>query len=397
MSAAPLSHRAPDAAPLRERLAGLRHDPRVPDALIVLGVAAAMAIEIQTSSALSGPRAANLVFAAAVAAPLAWRRSSPLLAALAVYVAAAVGSALLTPLGSLVTPLIILVLPPFALGEAPRRTVAVAGLAVCLAGLVALGAATPDGQDDGSTVAALMLVVISWTAGFGYARLAARTRELQRRIFEIEQRQLERQAVQLAAERRRIGRELHDTIAHGMSAVVLQAAAGRRIFDADPAGARRALGAVSETARHTLEECRRSIVGLGGEAPLGELLLDSLIERARAAGITVDLRTVGSLGGLSAERGMVAYRVIQEALTNVSRHAAPTHATVRILAGEDGVELEVVDRGRMAPAPTEVRGSGRGLQSMRERVEHSGGTLEAGPLPGRGFQVRARLPAGARA
>jgi signal transduction histidine kinase len=210
---------------------------------------------------------------------------------------------------------------------------------------------------------------------------------------------LERQAEQAAAaERARIARELHDIVAHHLSVVVLHAAGARAAGGADP----QTLAEIEESGRQALTETRRLFgvlrepgaeVGRAPQPGIGEL--PALAGRLRAAGLEVSLSIDGDHTTLPSAVNVSAYRIVQEALTNVLKHAGPARAEVTVGCADSAVTIEVTDdgRGNLAPLTGEV-GGGQGLTGMRERVEVFGGELQAGPRPGGGFTVRARLPVG---
>jgi len=213
---------------------------------------------------------------------------------------------------------------------------------------------------------------------------------------------LERQAEQAAAaERARIARELHDIVAHHLSVIVLQAAGARA--SGKPAGP--TLEKIENSARQGLAETRRLLgvlrdpeeeTGLAPQPGIGDL--DALAASVRAAGLPVDLVIDGDPAGLPATVDVSVYRIVQEALTNVLKHAGPARVDVTIGCGQEAVTIEVCDDGTGEPgraAPAGARGApagGRGLAGMRERAAVFGGELAAGPRPGGGFAVRARLP-----
>ena len=210
-----------------------------------------------------------------------------------------------------------------------------------------------------------------------------------------------RQAVR--AERVRIARELHDVVAHSLGVVTVQAGVGRRIGAAAPAEALRALRAVEVTGRSALEELRR-ILGLlrDDEGPQPSLApapgiadLGELAQVVRAAGTPVSLAVTGDVAGLPPAAALTVYRIIQEALTNVVKHAGGAAAAVRVAAGPDGVRIAVTNDGQ-ATGPGSAAGraaAGRhGIVGMRERAAVFGGTLDAAPLAGGGFRVTAFLP-----
>jgi signal transduction histidine kinase len=213
----------------------------------------------------------------------------------------------------------------------------------------------------------------------------------------------QRQAEQAAAaERARIARELHDIIAHHLSVVVLHAAGARASGRADPA----TLEEIENSGRQALSETRRLFGVLRepgeetGRAPqpgIGELPV--LAGRLRAAGLEISLCIDGDHAALPPAVSVSAYRIVQEALTNVLKHAGPARAEVRVGCADSAVTIDVTDDGPGKPVPPAVKGAGQvgggqGLVGMRERVAVFGGDLRAGPRPGGGFTVCARLPIG---
>jgi signal transduction histidine kinase len=214
---------------------------------------------------------------------------------------------------------------------------------------------------------------------------------------------LRRQAEQAtAAERARIARELHDIIAHHLSVVVLHAAGAQAAGRADPA----TLQEIEHSGRQALTETRRLLGVLrepdeqAGRAPQpGISELPALAGRLRAAGLEVTLSIDGDHTALPPAVNVSAYRIIQEALTNVLKHAGPARAEVTVSCAHNAVTIEVTDDGPGNPASPAVNGEGevgggQGLAGMRERVALFGGELRAGPHPGGGFTVWARLPIG---
>jgi len=216
------------------------------------------------------------------------------------------------------------------------------------------------------------------------------------------------------AERLRIARELHDIIAHHVSVIVIQSQGAQRVADREPDRARQAMADVERTARTALEEMRRMLGllrasdgGDGGddagavadagslEVARGVADLESLAERMTAAGLPVTVRTTGEPCPVPEDVGLTVYRIAQEALTNVLKHAGPAQAEVHLHYGEQ-LEITVTDDGRGAAAVLAGQappGAGRGTTGMRERVAMLGGRLAAGPRAGGGFQVHAVIPA----
>jgi signal transduction histidine kinase len=204
------------------------------------------------------------------------------------------------------------------------------------------------------------------------------------------------------AERARIARELHDVVAHSLSVVIAQADGGRYAGKNDPEAATGALEAIAATGRQALTDMR-SLLGVlrdgGGEeyAPQPDVgSIPALVEDVRASGLDVDLLVEGEPQPMPAGPQLAAYRIVQESLTNVLKHAGPaSRAWVRLQWRPDALELSVLDDGRGASAAmVDSDGGGQGLRGMWERASLHGGRLDAGPRTGGGFGVHAALPYG---
>ena len=214
----------------------------------------------------------------------------------------------------------------------------------------------------------------------------------QNRELAVERERLARAAV--SDERARIARELHDVVAHSVSVMVVQAGAARRIAPVDRRRAAGAFDAVEQTGHEALTEMRRLLGVLrptdddGARACVAQIPV--LVERARVAGLPVDLHLDGSPVELTPEADLSVYRAVQEALTNVLKHAGPVPTSVRIRWEEDGLALTVENTEGRAQA---IGGSARGLAGMRERLAACGGHVEAGPRDSGGFRVEVRVPA----
>jgi signal transduction histidine kinase len=202
----------------------------------------------------------------------------------------------------------------------------------------------------------------------------------------------------VADERLRIAQELHDVVAHSMGVIAVQAGVGAHVIDKDPAEAKRSLDAIASTSRSTLTEIRRLLGVLRADergtyqpAP-GLADLDRLVTDLGAAGVPVTLTVDGPRDDVPPGVDLTAYRIVQEALTNVLKHAGPAHADVVVRYAPGALRLEIADDGRGVNG----RGGtgGHGLLGMRERVGVYGGTLVAGPATGGGFRVVAELPYG---
>jgi len=254
-----------------------------------------------------------------------------------------------------------------------------------------------------------VLVNVLYFAGawwFGdHAYASARQRaltELRTRQLEDEQAKVARQAITI--ERLRIARELHDAVAHHVSLMGVQAAAARAVLDAEPGAAGERLEALEDSSRAAVSELRQLLGTLrDDEAPadeptasLGLHSLDALVEDAVAAGLQVTLERVGEPYEVPPLVGLNLFRIAQEALTNVRKHAGPgTRARVHVRFGEGDVELEVADDGRGRPGPP-MRGAGLGLRGMRERAASLGARFEAARRTGSGWVVRITVPLPAR-
>lgn len=254
-----------------------------------------------------------------------------------------------------------------------------------------------------ASVVAQALVFSSVLWRFGY--LARRAAELAR---ELRAEQAERARREVAEERGRMARELHDVVAHHMSVVSVQAGLARFVFDSDPATARAALGTIGDASADALDELRRMLKVLreedarepGGnpEAPMpGLARLGDLVERVRAGGVPVALRVEGTPRPLAPGVELCAYRVVQEALTNIVKHAHQAAGSVELHYGEHEMTVVVTDDGEGVIPARLPAGGGHGLIGMRERAKLYGGTISIGPRSEGGFAVRLTLPITARA
>ena len=207
----------------------------------------------------------------------------------------------------------------------------------------------------------------------------------------------EEEALRRASEERlRIARELHDVLAHNISLINVQAGVALHLMDEQPEQARTALTAIRQASKDALGELRSVLEVLRlGEAPprtseRGLDDVDGVVARAAAAGLSVRVDIEGARRALPAEVDLAAFRIVQEAVTNVARHAGAAQATVRVTFGERDLTIQVDDDGVGAASASSSGGSG--IVGMRERTTALGGRLDAAPRPGGGFRVRARLP-----
>jgi signal transduction histidine kinase len=310
-------------------------------------------------------------------------------------------------------------LPPVVLGVAilvavysvaayGDRWVSLAGLAAAELGSAAVQL-TPGRFQAPTVVTNALIIGAAWLLGHFVglrrvytAQLEERTAELEDRTAELEQAREELARRAVTEERLRLARELHDVVAHSMSVIAVQSGVGAHVADSQPKEAAKALAAIEATSRAALTELRRLLGVLrqdgehqGSLAPVPGLAdLDRLLGEVAKAGLAVKLRVEGARPQLPAGVDLSAYRIVQEALTNVVKHAGPARAQVVVGYRDHDVTVEVTDDGRgvMAPTGDGRAGVGHGLIGMRERVAAFGGDLEVGPRPGGGFRVAARLP-----
>ena len=343
----------------------------------------------------SGSGIAATVGVVLVALALLWSRREPLLAVLGFPVVwGLVG--LLSPTyllfyGAMV-PLEIAVFMAarFGRGRTPLYAAAVAA-----ASLLGLDLFVSLMQDPGEITFHWTVTALVWSAGFGLRTLERRARASMRRAIDAEVGAAELAMRAVVEERARIARELHDIVAHSVSSMVVQAGAAEAAAD-DADYVRSTLASIRSTGNDALAEMRRlvSVLRVTDDAPLSPqprlAALPALVERTTAEGTPTRLKVSGEAGQLPAGVDLALYRIVQEALTNVRRHARASRCEVCLHYGGDAVSVEVVDDGCGGAGDT--TGSGHGLIGMRERADLYGGELVAGPMPSGGFAVRATLP-----
>jgi len=387
---------------LVERVRGL--DPRLVDGAVVVALLAAALTQLLSRGA------GEVVHVPAVMgtiAPLYWRRQRPL-ACYAVQFLSALFTLEVPTLASLIA---LFAGVYSASAYSSRRLLSLSAPLVSAAVLAAL---FPSSYPS---LPAWGLELVGglgmWLAGSAMRERQGRNAILEQRASQLEHERELGAMVAVADERARIARELHDVIAHSVSVMVVQAGAARRLLArAGPSGssvpngaggaggverAGEALLEVEASGREALTELRR-LLGVLAERPdelvlapqpgLGQL--DALVDRVGTAGVAVELRIVGAARPLPPGLDLTAYRILQEALTNVLRHAAGARTEVVVEYGERELRLAVVDGGG-SPAGGPP-GAGRGLLGMQERVAVYGGHVHAASLPEGGFEVRARLP-----
>lgn len=357
-----------------------------------------------------------LVYSVAISAPLAFRRRLPSTVAVLVSVIASVAVSVQIPDVYIGTVAVFIALYTVGAWENNRQRAAVVRIAII--GIVfvwmivstvidALGPAG-DGPSRAGAFSPYMafvllnfLINIAYYAGAYYLGERAHASALERLALEARTEELERERERTAAqavalERVRIARELHDVVAHHVSAMGVQAGAARSVLDRDPAAARGALTAIEESSRDTIEDLHQLLETLrtdpedaADSSTVGIDAIPDLVAHARANGLPTTCETVGDPYEVPGVVAVNAYRITQEALTNARRHGdRDATATVRIRYADDMLDVEITSSGRVLTAQP----PGLGTLGMRERAAASGGTIEIGPRPRGGYLVRFSIP-----
>ena len=378
--------------------------------LLLLGGLAS--ITFGTQHKQSPPHVALLVVAVFLATvPIAFRRKWPL----PVLVVVTGGLIMATLLGQGFGLAPVAVLPLYIVAtQLDRRTSLMALFGVGLVFLGSLGIASlvhTTGRDVTENINNVITIIImcgaAWFIGDSVRVRRAYVVGLTLQAEQRQRREVERVQQSVAEERLEIARELHDIVAHSLSVIAIQSGVGRHVLDLQPEEARKALAAIESTSRSALEELRNALSVLRrsqtvepGLAPApGIADLDVLLNQCKAAGLTVSYRLSGSVVPVSPSMDLSVYRIVQEALTNVTKHAGTAQARVEIAFEEGVVSVSIVDdgalhrNGAMAAQKAEDEGlAHHGIIGMKERAAMCGGSLMAGPRQGGGFEVRADLP-----
>ena len=385
-------------APYREQVP--TRGARIFDAVLAVVITAVGVAEVWvpfSSVQGDGSRIASTLLVLVAGLPLAARRTHPLPVLLVIV--------LVWPVTYSVTPVLVLFFGTFVpLGVAlfsvaryGRGRAPAYGAAATAALLLFLDLRVAVMQEPGEIVFHWGVCTLVWLSGWALRRMADRATAAMQQTVAVEVAAAERTMAAVVEERTRIARELHDVVAHAVSMMVVQAGAAEQVVDDDPEFVRGALGTIRSTGRDALVEMRRVLALLRDQDDPGALqpqpgvdALGTLVDGARSAGLEVSLEVCGQQRPLPAGLEVAAYRIVQEALTNVRRHASASRARVRVSFADDEVRIEVADDGRGVPAgpPRE----GHGLIGMRERAGLYGGRLEATSAAGRGFTVTAVLP-----
>jgi signal transduction histidine kinase len=393
----------PGEGPTRSRVGPFTRWPRSSDTALaviafVLEVIGILGREVGESgefswSMLGDVPAATYVLLAASSIALLWRRSRPLL----VLAATLATSLVWDVIGLADGPSLAIFISLYGVGRfiEDDRTNLLAVAAALI--IVVADDLLIEGEPASVVGLSLVLVLLAWYLG---RRIEGRREYLalieERAEYLEREREVEAQRA-VDAERTRIARELHDLVAHRVSMITVQAGAAQTVAASDPERAVRAMAAVEEAGREALEELRQILGVLRADSqreapgPIHGLAdIPGLVAEMNGAGMDVVLSGDGLPDALPTRVDLASYRIVQEALTNVLKHAGPDpQAEVRLSSDDQMLSIEVSDRGSGASA---LPGSGHGLVGMRERATLLGGTFEAGPRPGGGFRIMARLP-----
>lgn len=373
---------------------------RVPlfDAAFAFGLLALLEALAVTGTLMSGGGdAGSAAAAAALTAPLAWRRRAPL-AAVIVVAATIAADDLLAGWDRAVISFPASIAAAYAAGAYAQQRRAALALAALLGANLVDATGAPGNRTGNIALGLVVFSFVPWLVGQALRRERSRTAVLRELSERLEASRDERARAAAGAERARIARELHDLLGHTISVITIQADAAAKLLRHDAPRAREPLDAIQASSRDALAEMRR-LVGLlrdpGDETPLvpqpGISQLPQLVDELRAAGVPVDLEVTP--GPLPPTVDLCVYRIVQESLTNVRKHAGRgAIARVRVRVCDGAVDVEVRDDGSASASAGE---GGHGLVGLRERVALVGGELAAGPEVGGGFAVRARLPVGA--
>ncbi|MBO3748822.1 sensor histidine kinase [Streptosporangiaceae bacterium NEAU-GS5] len=377
-------------------MAGLIESPGPRDVLLAVGIAGLSQAEVWTGAIAGGPRWLVAVTGLVMGVALVWRRRFPM-GTLVIVFAGEIGQAALGVSSNAgFAAFFALVVAVCSAAYHARHPMVVLPVAI---GLVWVGVLIENGPSPGDLVYASVFVGGVWLAGHALSIRQVRSQLFEQRAVQAEREAAWQAAVAVDQERARIARELHDVVANSMSAMALHVGGIRRLLRPEQQTEREALLVAERTGRQALTELHR-LLGLlreGGQAephtPLPRLAdAGDLLEPARMGGLSAELRVEGTPQPLPPGIDLSAYRILQEAITNVVKHADATRLDCVIRYDHQTLRLDVVNDGRPPRADAAAPAGGHGLIGMRERVALYGGTLEAGPRPECGYRVTAVLP-----
>jgi len=338
----------------------------------------------------------GVVLAAVATLPLVYHRRAPL----AVFALTTAASAAINALGYQAGPPFGPTVALFYVASDDRTRLRIGRTAAVVFGMFAVHLGATAISEDGFPATPILFGVVvwgvAWGLGDGLRGRRRRRADLAERAARAERDTARERRLAAAEERTRIARDLHDSAAHAINVILVQAGAARLLQERDPEAARSALTTIEDVARETIGEIDQLVRGLREDAadeavepPTGLGALDTLVERHRATGIAVEVRVEGVARALPASLDQAAYRILQESLTNVARHGGGA-AAVAIDYGETRLGLEVTNPVAPAAAPAPIDG-GHGILGMRERAALLGGSLDVERRDGR-FRVHASLP-----
>jgi signal transduction histidine kinase len=360
------------------------------------------------------------LLAVLVALPVRLRRRDPVGA----LILALAGCSAIVAVGGEISrgPSLPLAFALFTVAATCKRRVAVTALAASLALLLVQGLIMSfSGRGSGPATGVALILIIVWMIGISAQQRRSYTARVREQVA----------TAAVTEERLRIARELHDVVAHSMTVVAVQAGFGEYVFDHEPAQAREALGAIQHVTREALADMQRLLGVLrqdgtgqpadgqartgrpgSGQEPVRQLQLapapgladlDRLVSTTAGAGVRVNVTRTGNHRDIPAMIDQSAFRIVQEALTNVVKHSGASSCRVGVGYEETGLSVEITDHGGgpaagrdWSLAAREPNGTGHGILGMQERVSLCSGEFTAGPLPERGFRVAARFPLPAR-
>ncbi|MQB00408.1 MAG: sensor histidine kinase [Actinobacteria bacterium] len=384
---------------MQRALSFLRYLPARSDLTLPAVIALVGQIEVWVPefplSHMVGPKPVNAAGYLLAALALLWRRRAPIGVLAFIATVSSVQYLLIGAsegLGSFLPPLISL----YSVGRHSKPQSLIVAGPLGLLGVAVHELRDPIFELGGPAITFWLVLAAAWPLGQAFRTRQLHADRLADRATLLEREREVHVRDAIAQERNRIARELHDVVGHGLSVIVVQALAAMGKSDRDGGtDVRDRLDAIEETARQSLAEMRR-LVGLldrdedpsrGPQPRVAEI--EGLIEQTRAAGLPVEFTVEGTEASLSPGLDLTVYRIVQEALTNILKHAGPTDAFVTIRYSASALEVEVADNGAGGITRDE---NGRGLIGMRERVSLYEGEFHAGPRPEGGYLVQARLP-----
>jgi signal transduction histidine kinase len=342
---------------------------------------------------------AEALGAAALCLPLAWRSRWPLQVGIAIAGGGLVYLGLARATNNFMLPVMVALYTVTAAAGSRQRTVAIAGAALLYAIFVVLTFSPDPGSTSRQIVEVAALCGFAIAAGEAVRSHRALLGAMRERAERAEREQELQTRREVDEERLRIARDVHDLVAHNIATISTQASVGAHIGREDPSRAVDVLDSINMVSTRALEDLRRALGvvreenGRDPTAPTPSVHdVSELVEQARGAGLAVELTLEGSSVALAPALQIAVYRIVQEALTNVMRHAQGAHVAVRVTAAATRVDVEVTNDGTGRASSASVAGSHSGLVGMRERAESVGGSFEAAATARGGFRVHAALP-----